>query len=79
MTGIIVFNLVMVAFAAAIALQLVPSARISTSLEWLHGIIGITPPATDKAWIFALVWVGSMMIIVDGLLLLLVFLVSRVM
>lgn len=79
MTGVIVFNLLMVAFAAAIALRLVPATRISTSLEWLHGIIGITPPATDKAWIFALVWVISLMIIVDGLLLLLMFLVSRVM
>lgn len=79
MTGIIAFNLLMMAFAAAIALRLVPASRIGTSLEWLHSIIGITPPATDKAWIFALVWVVSMMTIVDGLLLLLVFLVSRVM
>ena len=79
MTGIIVFNLLMVALAAAIVLRLVSAARVSRSLEWLHGIIGITPPSNDKAWIFALVWVMSLMIIVDGLLLLLVFLVSRVM
>ena len=79
MTGIIVFNLLMATLGAVIALRLVPTARISTSLEWLHGIIGITPPAVDKAWIFALVWVVSLMVIVDGLLLLLVFLVSHVM
>lgn len=79
MTGIIAFNLLMVGFAAAIAFRLVPAARITTSLEWLHSIIGITPPATDKGWIFALVWVVSLLIIVDGLLLLLVLLVSRVM
>lgn len=79
MTGIIIFNLLMVAFAAVIALRFVPAARISTTLDWLHGIIGITPPATDQAWIFALVWVASLMIIVDGLLLLLAFLASRVM
>ena len=79
MTGIIVFNLLMVALAVAIALRLVTAARISTTLEWLHSIIGITPPPPDKAWIFALVWVVSMTFIVDGLLLLLVFLVSRVM
>jgi len=78
-TGVVLFNLLVAALAAAIALRLVPAARISTSLEWLHGIIGITPPEKDKAWIFALVWVVSLMIIVDGLLLLLVFLVSRVM
>jgi hypothetical protein len=79
MTGIVVFNLLMLAFAGAIALRLVPAARISTSLDWLHGIIGITPPAADKAWIFALVWVASLLMIVDGLLVLLVLLVSRVM
>jgi hypothetical protein len=79
MTGIVVFNLLMVAFAAAIALRVVPAARISASLNWLHGIIGITPPATDRAWIFALVWAVSLTVIVDGLLLLLAFLVSRVM
>jgi len=79
MIGIIVFNLLMLMFAAAIALRLLPAARISILLDWLHGIIGITPPAADQAWIFALVWVLSLMIIVDGLLLLLVFLVARVM
>lgn len=79
MTGIIAFNLLMAALGAVIALRLVGAARVATSLEWLHGIIGITPPAPDKAWIFALVWIVSLMIIVDGLLLLLVFLVSRTM
>jgi len=79
MTGVVVFNLLMLTFAGAIMFGVVPAARISTSLEWLHSIIGITPPATDKAWIFALVWIVSLMIIVDGLLLLLVFIVARVM
>jgi hypothetical protein len=77
MIGIIVFNLLMVALGTTIALRLVPSARIGASLEWLHGIIGITSPPTDQAWMFALVWIASMTIIVDGLLLLLLFLVSR--
>jgi hypothetical protein len=74
MTGIIIFNVLMVALAAAVAVRLVPPSRIATTLEWLHAIIGITPPAPDKAWIFALVWIGSMIVIVDGLLLMLVFL-----
>ena len=79
MTGIVAFNLLMAGLAAFIALRLVPAVRVGTTLEWLHSIIGITPPATDKAWIFAIIWVVSMTLIVDGLLLLLVFLVSRVM
>jgi hypothetical protein len=79
MIGTIAFNLLMVALAVSVAVRLVPAARIAGTLEWLHSIIGITPPAPDKAWIFALVWIASMTVIVDGLLLFLVFLTARLM
>ncbi len=74
MTGIVIFNVLMIALAVAVGSGLVPASRISSMLEWLHAIIGITPPAPEKAKLFALVWIGSMIIIVDGLLSLLVFL-----
>jgi hypothetical protein len=74
MIGIAIFNVLMIAIAAAVGSGLVPASRISSMLEWLHAIIGITPPAPEKSKLFALVWVGSMIVIVDGLLLLLVFL-----
>ncbi len=63
--------------AVAVGSGLVPSSRICPMLEWLHAIIGITPPAPEKSKLFALVWIGSMIVIVDGLLLLLVFLTLR--
>lgn len=74
MIGIAIFNVLMIAIAAAVGSGLVPASRVSSMLEWLHAIIGITPPAPEKSKLFALVWVGSMIVIVDGLLLLLVFL-----
>jgi hypothetical protein len=74
MTGIVIFNVLMIALAVAVGAGLVPAGRISAMLEWLHAIIGITPPAPEKSKLFALVWVGSMIVIVDGLLSLLVFL-----
>ena len=74
MTGIVVFNVLMIALAFAVGAGLVPARRISSMLEWVHAIIGITPPAPEKSKLFALVWIGSMIVIVDGLLSLLVFL-----
>jgi len=79
MTGIVIFNVLMIALAAAVGSALVPTSRISSMLEWLHAIIGITPPAPEKSKLFALVWIGSMIAIVDGLLFLLVFLTLRAM
>ena len=74
MTGIVIFNVLMIAIAAAVGTGLVPASRISSMLEWLHAIIGITPPAPEKSRLFPLVWIGSMIVIIDGLLSLLVFL-----
>ncbi|MGB9233524.1 MAG: hypothetical protein WCC04_03860 [Terriglobales bacterium] len=75
MTGIVIFNVLMIAIGVAVGTGVVSASRISGILGWLHSIIGITPPAPEKAVLFALVWIGSMIVIVDGLLLLLVFLV----
>lgn len=77
MAGIVIFNVVMIALGVAVGAGWVPG--VSSALYWLHSIIGITPPAPDKARIFALVWIGAMILIVDGLLLLLVFLTTRTM
>lgn len=74
MTGIVIFNVLMIALAGSVGSGLVPASRISLMLQWLHAIIGITPPEVEKARLFALVWIGSMIVIVDGLVSLLVFL-----
>jgi len=48
-------------------------------LDWLHSIIGITAPGLEKARLVALIWIGSMIAIADGLVGLLVFLTWRLM
>jgi len=78
MSGIVIFNVLMIALAATVALRLVPQNGLSDMLDWLHSIIGITPPAPDSARFYALIWVASMTVLVDGLLFMLVFLAMRV-
>lgn len=76
MVGLLVFNLVMVLAGLAVATQLVPPARLEGMIYYLHGIIGITAPAPDKVRIVALVWMATVLVVVDGFLFLLVFLAS---
>jgi hypothetical protein len=76
MVGIVVFNLVMLLAGVAVATQIIPPSRLSGMIYYLHGIIGITAPAPDKVKIVALVWLGTVVVIVDGFLFLLVFLAS---
>lgn len=76
MVGIVVFNLAMVLVGVAVATQIVPPARLAGMIYYLHGIIGITAPAPDKVKIVALVWMATILVIVDGFLFLLVFLAS---
>jgi len=73
MWTLIVFNLVMVA-AAAVATMAVPTKILSDALYWLHVSMGITAPTTKNARIVALIWIGALAAMVDGLALLLVWL-----
>ena len=66
MLGILVFNVLMIALAAAVGFGLAPTARVSSMLEWLHAIIGITPPEAAQVRIFAVVWIASTIVLVDG-------------
>lgn len=77
MTGIIVFNVAMLILGVVVGSGAVSNLRISEALFWLHGMIGITSPSADKARMFALIWIGSIAVIVDGLLFMLVFLVTH--
>jgi hypothetical protein len=79
MTGIVLFNVLMIVLAVAVGSGLVPASRITSMLEWLHAIIGITPPATEQTRIFGVVWVATTIILVDGFLFMLVFLATHLM
>lgn len=79
MIGFIIFNIVMLILGFLVKARLVSASRTSIMLDWLHGIIGITPPAPEKAPVFALIWIASLALLVDGLLFLLVFLTRQMM
>ena len=79
MIGLLAFNVLMIGFAIAVATGIRPLARVNTLLGWLHGIIGITAPGLEKTRLVALIWIGSMIVIVDGLVALLVLLASHLM
>lgn len=77
MIGIVVFNVVMLALCAAVGSGLVPANLISATLYWVHNTIGITSPPAHKERMVALIWIGSTMVIVDGVLFMLVFFTTR--
>jgi hypothetical protein len=74
--GLIIFNAIMVALAASVATQILPTRVFSTLLVALHQSIGITTPAPGKVKMVALIWIAFLLLIVDGMLLLLNFLVK---
>ena len=76
--GVIAFNIVMVLLGIAVASQVVPEKMLSNMLGYLHTTIGITTPPPERVRIVVLIWLGSMLILVDGLLFLLVFLMSEI-
>jgi hypothetical protein len=45
-------------------------------LGFLHNTIGITTPSLEQVRMVALIWIGSVIIIVDGCVFLLVFIAS---
>lgn len=76
MIGVFAFNVLMVLLGLSVASSLVPAKLLSDILGYLHTTIGITTPAPGKVRMIVLIWIGSLILIVDGLLLLLVFLTS---
>ena len=73
MIGIVGFHVMMFALGLSIASRLVPLQRVSSALGYLHNSIGITTPAERQVRMVALIWIGSLVVIVDGCLLLLLF------
>jgi hypothetical protein len=76
MAGIIAFHIVMLLLLMCIATRVVPAHVVSTMVAVLHKSIGITTPPESQVRIIALVWVGSVIVMVDGCLLLLVFMTT---
>jgi hypothetical protein len=73
MVGIIAFHVLMLALGIVIATRLVSLQVIGHLLGYLHKSIGITTPATEQVRTVALIWIGSLIVMVDGCLFLLLF------
>jgi hypothetical protein len=73
MAGIVAFHIVMLLLLACVAARIVPTELLTTLVGVLHKSIGITTPNENQVRTIALIWVGSTIVIVDGCLLLLVF------
>lgn len=77
MTGIIVFHALTLLLGIGVALRVISTERVSDFLGYLHTTIGITTPPVEQVRTIALIWIGSMVVIVDVCLLLLVFVASQ--
>jgi hypothetical protein len=78
MIGLLTFNVLAIALGLAVGTGLVPTPSLTNMLDWLHSIIGITPPSPHQARIYALVWIVTTIVLVDGLLAMLLVLIRIV-
>lgn len=76
MVAIGLFHVLMIVLAGGIISRHVPLETVGNVLGYVHKTIGITMPPSQQIRMIALVWIGSMLVIVDGCLLLLVFIAS---
>lgn len=73
MLSIVVFHVLMLLLGIGIVARVISAQRISSALSYLHTSIGITTPPLEQVRMIALIWIVSTVVIVDGCLLLLVF------
>ena len=73
MLSIVVFHVLILLLGLGIASRVVPPQLVSKLLGYLHKAIGITTPPPEQVRTVALIWIGSVIIIVDGCIFLLVF------
>jgi len=76
MVSIVVFHILLLLLCLGIASRFIPTQLVSNMLGYLHKTIGITTPSVQQVRMVALVWIGSTVIIVDGCILLLLFIAS---
>ncbi len=73
MIGIVGFHVLMLLLGIGIAVRVISAQRVSNALSYLHTTIGITTPPLEQVPMIAIIWIVSTVVIVDGCLLLLVF------
>jgi hypothetical protein len=76
MAGIVAFHVVMLLLAVGVATRVLPTQRVSTVLGYFHKSIGITTPSLGQVRMAALIWIGSLIFMVDGCIFALVLIAS---
>ena len=76
MAAIAAFHVVMLLLAVAVATRALGTQRLSTVLGYLHKSIGITTPSLGQVRAVALIWIGSLIFMVDGCIFALVLIAS---
>ena len=71
MIGIVAINVLLVVLAIVIATGILSAKAFSGAVTVLHKTIGITLPSPEKERTVAVIWIASMILIGDGMLLLL--------
>ena len=78
MLGILTANVVLMVLAIGIATGILPAKTFSGAVTVLHKTIGITLPSSEKERTVAVIWIASMLLIGDGMLLLLFLLTGTI-
>ncbi len=73
MIGIALLHAFILLLGIGIASRVVATRLVSGMIGYLHKTIGITTPAPEQVRMVALIWLGSVVVIVDGCLFLLLF------
>jgi hypothetical protein len=76
MVGIVLFHIAMLLLGLGILVRLVPESLVGNALGYVHNAIGITTPSEKQVRLVALIWLGSVIVLVDGCLFLLVFIAT---
>jgi hypothetical protein len=73
---LIAFHVAAVALGVGIACRIVPVQFVANMIVYLHSAIGITKPSHEQVRMAALIWIGSAVFVVDGILLFFVLVTS---
>jgi hypothetical protein len=68
MVTLIIFNLVLLAMAVAVMTRMLPTGFLGSLIDGLHKSIGITAPTPNQIRWVVVVWLVSMVVIVDMML-----------
>ena len=76
MVIVVTFHVLMLLLVVGIVSRAIPEALVSGLIGYLHSTIGITVPQATQVRAITLVWIGSLVAVVDGCLFLLFFITT---